>query len=246
MKRIDSALIIPCETPGDKRFQNLTGKHFGRLHVVSLFGHFKSNNNKSIFFWTCRCNCGQTVNVRGHSLKSGVTKSCGCLKREVTSRVGQSQAVHGMTHTPEFHAWTAMKSRCSNPNDPGWVNYGGRGISVDSVWINSFESFYKHIGPRPSPCHSVDRYPDNNGNYKPGNVRWATMKQQKRNTRANYLITHNGETLCSQEWSERIGIPADTLRYRIKIGWSMEKVLTEPLLRMVQYKPRKSKLAQTH
>lgn len=136
------------------------------------------------------------------------------------------------TRPVEYHAWAAMKVRCSNSNCKDWYLYGGRGISVCAKWRTSFEAFFQDVGARPSPTHSLDRYPNANGNYEPGNVRWATRKQQARNwSRRNRLFTHSGESLTLSEWAERLGMSRESLRDRIDGGWPISLALTTPPVR---------------
>jgi hypothetical protein len=113
-------------------------------------------------------------------LKRGWTQSCGCLQKDRA----KDNAKHGKTGSPEYHAWSAMIQRCTNPKTKQYKDYGGRGIRVCQKWKCSFESFYADMGPRPSKAHSIDRK-DNDGNYEPGNCRWATEREQKMNTRQN-------------------------------------------------------------
>lgn len=126
-----------------------------------------------------------------------------------------------------YRAWRFMIKRCTDASSPDWPNYGGRGIRVcDDWWL--FETFLEHVGPRPSDLHSIDRI-DHDGDYEPGNVRWATRKEQNRNKRNNLRWTFNGETATATEWAERIGMHPDTLRRRVVYcGWSIERALTEP------------------
>lgn len=125
----------------------------------------------------CECACGVIRWVYKAALTSGRSKSCGCLKREVASRL---RRIHGRSYTPEYTVWQGMINRCHRPLHPAFRNYGARGISVCDEWRNEFARFFAHIGPRPSNKHSVDRI-DNDGNYEPGNVRWATATQQAQN-----------------------------------------------------------------
>ena len=153
----------------------MIGNRFGRLVVVYRDG--RSGNDAA---WQCRCDCGKTRRVRADHLSSGATTSCGCYRRaNLLSMVTK----HARAGTPEYRAWKGMKTRCTNDREKGWKNYGGRGIRVCDRWLNSFEAFLADVGPRPSPQHSIDRFPDNDGNYEPGNVRWATRKQQSENRR---------------------------------------------------------------
>lgn len=194
---------------------DLTGQTFGSLTVIRRDGFFEHRSQR-VIAWLCRCDCGNNHRARGQRLRSGETDSCGCVPRS-----------HGMTHTPEFHAWTAMKQRCSNPRNEQWDLYGGRGISVCAEWQGSFDAFFAHVGPRPTPDHSIDRI-DDDGNYEPGNVRWATPEIQNRNRgRYNIRLTFRGETRCASEWADRFGLRRGLVYDRIqRLGWSVERALT--------------------
>lgn len=203
---------------------DLRGKQFHRLTVL----HRASQNYKTAAVWVCRCTCGSIVEVVGLALRSGNTKSCGCLRNEKTrQRAVCRNTTHGLSHLPEHEVWEVMKARCSNPSHKSYPDYGGRGITVCPEWAASFESFYNHVGPRPSDNHSIDRV-DNNKGYEPGNVRWATAKQQGRNKRTNHHLTLNGETKTLAEWSEITGIKKNSLSARSRYGWSDERILTTP------------------
>jgi len=130
--------------------------------------------------------------------------------------------------TPEYVAWCNMRKRCNDPTWWAYQFYGGRGIRVASGWEASFSSFLNDVGPRPSEAHSLDRFPDVNGNYEPGNVRWATAKTQARNRRSNHLLTFRGETKCIAEWSDITGLDQVMIVKRIRRGWAPERALTEP------------------
>jgi hypothetical protein len=119
----------------------------------------------------------------------------------------------------------SMMHRCYNPGDAGYPRYGGRGITVCDEW-HDMHAFIAYIGPRPSPQHSLDRYPDNNGPYAPGNVRWSTKREQAQNTRSNHLITFHGDTKPLIEWARAIGIHPASLRTRLERGWPLELALT--------------------
>ena len=130
-----------------------------------------------------RCECGAVVEVDVRAVRSGNTKSCGCLKREVLAERNKALSTHGESHfnmTPEYSSWIAMRRRCLNPNMKAWPNYGGRGITICDR-SSSFENFLADMGRRPEG-HSLDRI-DSNGNYEPANCRWATAKQQGSNRR---------------------------------------------------------------
>lgn len=131
---------------------------------------------------------------------------------------------HGETNSLAYYSWLCMKQRCLNPKDPRYKDYGGRGIKVDLRWMG-FINFRADMGPRPQGT-SLDRFPNKDGNYEPGNCRWATPKQQQRNMRTNRLIEYRGEKLTVMEWAERFGIPRDTLRARIERGWDLDDAMT--------------------
>ena len=125
---------------------------------------------------------------------------------------------------PEYSSWLLMNDRCSNPRNKDYKNYGGRGIEV-CAWWRSFANFLTDMGPRPGPGYSIDRYPNTNGNYESNNCRWATTKQQNRNTRRNHLITFNGKSQCLSAWAEETSLPWDRILWRLNNGWSIERAL---------------------
>lgn len=126
---------------------------------------------------------------------------------------------HGESGAPEYRAWSNMLTRCFNSNCSYFKYYGGRGITVFEEWQTSYEAFLAHVGRRPSPQHSLDRHPDKDGNYEPGNTRWATRKGQQNNTRRNRLVTINGETHTVSEWAALSGIREGTIAHRAREGW---------------------------
>jgi hypothetical protein len=133
---------------------------------------------------------------------------------------------------PERKAWRAMIARCGNPNAVGYGYYGGRGIRVSTEWLgdDGFNRFLAHIGRRPTADHSVDRI-DNDRGYEPGNVRWATEKEQQRNKRSNRLVTHAGKTQCIGAWAEELGVNVYRLRERLMRGWPMDEAINPTLRR---------------
>lgn len=120
-----------------------------------------------------------------------------------------------------YSVWQGMKYRCNNPNAPAYKNYGGRGIKICMRWSNSFHNFLSDMGERPTSKHTLDRI-DNDKGYSPDNCRWATRAEQGRNTRANRLVTYNGQTKPLIEWSEITGVNYGTLRSRLDNGMSLE------------------------
>lgn len=122
-----------------------------------------------------------------------------------------------------------MLDRCLNENSKSFHHYGGRGINVCARWM-AFESFLADMGERPTDKHSIDRYPNNDGDYEPSNCRWATMKDQSRNTRRNVFLEFNGERRCVAEWAEVQGLSVNVLRARLYVcKWPVERALTTPL-----------------
>lgn len=161
----------------------LEGRRFGRLLVVSRAANPR---NKRKSHWLCRCECGTEKIVLGGSLTQGRSRSCGCLNREI---VREMSTTHGAAlagrQSRTYRIWCAMKTRCYNPSVANWPLYGGRGIAVCERWRTSFPMFLRDMGEAP-PGRSIDRK-DNDGNYEPGNCRWATRLEQNRNTRRTRL-----------------------------------------------------------
>lgn len=162
---------------------DLTGQHFGRLTALEIVGRAKNRGCQ----WLCECTCGDHTIVSISSLRSGKTKSCGCLLRDHAREVGHlrlgkaSYLTHGKSGTRTYQAWINMFSRCYNENSPQFKYWGGRGIIVCYRW-RKFENFFADMGEAP-PGLSLDRYPNNDGNYEPTNCRWATSSQQRHNQR---------------------------------------------------------------
>ena len=154
------------------------GKKIG-LWTVLKRSETKPRGHQKPVYWTCQCECGTIKDVQANNLARGVSKSCGCRKSEISRK---NATKHGMRFTKEYHSWYSMIKRCHNKNNKDYYLYGQRGISVCKEWRKSFKAFFDHIGYAPSKDHSLDRI-NNNGNYEPGNVRWATPSQQANNKR---------------------------------------------------------------
>lgn len=191
------------------------GMRFGRLVVIARGPSLKSADSR----WACQCDCGGAAVCFSASLRRGDSASCGCLNRE---RVSAAVATHRMHGTPTYRSWVAMVNRCGDLSN---ARYGGRGIQVCDRWKHSFESFLEDMGVRPSCAHSIDRWPNNDGNYEPSNCRWATDVEQSNNKRSNRLITYNGRTQTIAMWAREIGVRSDTLRFRIVSGRSLSEAL---------------------
>lgn len=127
----------------------------------------------------------------------------------------------------EYRAWARMKRRCLDPRTDGYHRYGGRGITVCPRWLNSFENFLADMGPRPTDQHSLDRV-NNNGNYEPGNCRWATLDMQANNRRANRRLTHNGKSQGVSAWARELGCKPHTITMRLARGWPVALALSMP------------------
>lgn len=175
-----------------RRVIELSGMRFGRLVVVKRHG----TRGKGAA-WECQCNCGMTKILRSYSLRRGSVQSCGCLQRELASAKSKT---HGQSHSPEYNAWHSMKGRCERPSYHHFKDYGGRGIRVCERWLHDFPAFLADMGPRPSATHSLDRI-DVNGNYEPGNCRWATPEEQASNKRLRYTA-HDWFDVLSRDWPE--------------------------------------------
>lgn len=153
----------------------LSGNRFGKL-VVLKYSHSKPRKNGGgITFWKCICDCGKFHTCRGQDLKSGKTKACGCLKGSVLK--------HGLSGTKLYSVWKTMIQRCENKSTEHFKYYGGRGIKVCREWHNSSVFFKWALSSGYRVGITLDRFPNNDGNYEPGNCRWATMKEQSNNRR---------------------------------------------------------------
>jgi hypothetical protein len=197
------------------------GARYGRLTVIEEAPGVGTGPSSS-----CRCACGAIVTVLNNFLVWGRTLSCGCLKREATVRMGERNRTHGRTGSAEYRAWRGLRDRCTKPRVKNYKDYGGRGITVCPEW-SSFERFYADMGPRPSPRHSLDRI-DNDGPYSAENCRWAMPVEQLRNRRTTRRLTYRGQTMTIAAWAGVVGLPWRVIADRVRLGWPLERALTEP------------------
>lgn len=208
---------------------NYIGEKYGRLTVLrALKPEERQSKNKK---WLCRCECGNEVQANISRLKCGNTKSCGCLQREHITALNYK---HGKWKTPLFNIWIRMRNRCYLENTKDYINYGGRGITVCPEWKDDFETFERWaLENGYQKGLSIDRK-NVDGNYDPSNCRWATIKEQNNNKRDNHYITFNGKTQSMQMWADETGISSQSIKYRLKHGWSITDTLTIPNLRKGQ------------
>lgn len=176
--------------------------------------------------WICRCDCGQeSVIVAGGSLKKGVSKSCGCLRKKLTAKKFRT---HGRSSSRTYSIWHGMIRRCDDPRRQEYKNYGGRGITVCESWY-SFNQFLADMGEAPKGM-SIDRI-NNDSGYSKDNCRWADKKTQANNTRKNHLITIDGVTKNIRQWEVDRGFAPGTISWRIYEGWDAERAVTTPINR---------------
>lgn len=195
------------------RVKDLAGQRYGRLTVLERAPTRTEPRGYRLTMWRCICDCGNAVIVWASKLSEGATKSCGCLARE---RNVEAHTRHGHAsdrrRTREYKAWEGAKGRCHREKDPGFKNYGARGIRMCDRWRESFEAFLEDMGLCPRD-HSIERI-DVNGNYEPANCRWANLVEQHSNRRDNRFIEVGGERVTLAQASRRLGVPRHRLESR--------------------------------
>ena len=192
------------------------GQVFGRWTVIASAPAGQHGRSR----WWCRCQCGAVIDVAGASLNYGISRAC----RKCANRT------HDASLTPEYRIWVGMRTRCYDKKHKKYKHYGGRGIGVATCWRDDFATWFAHVGPRPSPQHTLERI-DNDKDYEPGNVRWATRREQARNTSQNRWITFRGETRILMDWAVQFGLTFGCLCNRLNHGWPIEQALTEPVFK---------------
>lgn len=193
------------------------GTKFGRLTLVEIVRNAATGRT----LWRCGCECGSSKLYAATKVANGATSGCGCGRGSLSLR-------HGMSGTATHKSWIGMRFRCS-PRCPKDIahRYYGRGIRVCARW-ESFENFLADMGEAP-PGLEIDRWPDNDGNYEPGNCRWATTRQNTNNRCITKLLSFQGLTFSLAHWAVFTGIGRRTLWHRIfKRGWDIERALTTP------------------
>lgn len=199
------------------RYKDLVNQKFGRLTAL-----YKLHNNHTKYaVWLCVCDCGNLKEVKSDALRTGNTKSCGCLNIDIHSR-------HKLSRSRIYYIWCHIKARCTNKNNKDYQNYGARGITICDSWTTDFLTFHDWtINNGYQDNLTIDRI-NVDGNYEPENCRWATLKEQCRNKRNNRNITINGETHCLKEWCEILNLNYNTARTRLyHLKWPIENVLKQ-------------------
>lgn len=207
---------------------------------LTFIGNYRIINKKgvNISYVDVKCQCGTILTVKLTSLKSGRKKSCGCLVKEISKK---RWFKNGKSKTKEYRAWIGMIKRCYDPKYKLYHRYGGRGISVCDRWRNSLNYFILDMGNCPKDKTSIDRYPNNNGNYEPANCRWATDKEQGNNRCSNRVYEINGISKNINQWCELYKIDYKLVHARLfKCNWPILKALTMPIADS-KFKPKNDK-----
>lgn len=201
--------------------KNLLGERYGRLVVIAQGGKNKNGNAR----WLCQCDCGSTKVVASYDLRSGNTRSCGCIKQEQRHVLTKT---HGESGSPLYKLWAGILIRCNPEKSDKYPDYAGRGISVCDEW-KKYENFREWaLSHGYQKGLTIDRI-DVNGNYSPGNCRFVTYKVQENNRRNNRLLVFRGKTQTMAQWADELGIPYKCLEHRINRGWNVADALTTPV-----------------
>jgi hypothetical protein len=191
------------------------GKQSGRLTVVKRAENSKNGKAR----WDCACECGNYVTVSSQGLQTGVSRSCGCLKRQLCATVSRT---HGQKGTRTYARWTAMKRRVADERK----GYATRGITVCNRWKYSYVAFLRDMGECPSDAHTLERL-DNNVGYQPPNCIWATRTQQARNRRTSRCVDFHGARITVAEFAERLGVKSSLIYSRLNAGFGVDEIIAE-------------------
>lgn len=191
-------------------------KKYGRLTVIRA-----ERNARGVMKWRCLCECGSTPLVDGTALRTGQSSCRKCSKARLRHGHAPKSSRGG---SKEFRAWRSMRQRCYQETQHNYHRYGGRGIRVCERWLECFENFLADMGTAPSPCHSIDRI-DNDGDYEPGNCRWATSREQQRNRCNSRLLTFGGVTQTMAQWADQTGLSYAAIKCRLRRGRTVEEAL---------------------
>lgn len=209
------AVRKPTRVIDKRKVKDIGGMKFGKLTAIRLDEENPSRHVK----WVCQCECGVQKSIEGYHLRAGKSKSCGCAHGAL--KHGQSRA---KSRSRAYMSWVAMKSRCYDTKHEAYGRYGGRGITVCDRWLESFENFYADMGDRPEGM-SLDRFPNSDGNYEPGNCRWTTQIEQSRNRSGNHFVEVDGQTKTLAEWCAIYDQPYTRVRARLQRGWEPKTAL---------------------
>jgi hypothetical protein len=204
---------------------DMVGIESGRLTVISEACETKGGR----VTWLCKCLCGNMINVTGKQIRSGRTKSCGCLRKDTIRSISET---HGHSKTRTYKIWTGMIQRCTNDKVKCYDRYGGSGVLVCDRWLSSFDSFLFDMGHAPQGMQ-IDRI-NYMGNYEPSNCKWSSRIEQARNKKNNRIIELSGEKLCVAEWADRLDVHPDRIHNRLRKGWDEERAITEPVIKITQ------------
>lgn len=203
-----------------------SGTKFGKLTVLNI--DHKGTDRR--YYYHCLCDCGNECVVRSNALTTGNTKSCGCLIKDSRNKK------HGLKNTRLYRIWSGMKNRCKDHNNPSFIRYGGKGVTICKEWEDFIVFYDWSMNNGYSDNLSIDRI-DVNGNYEPQNCRWATPKEQSDNKGCNIIIELNGKKQDLQQWCDELGFKRSTINTRVRMcGWSYEKALTTPVRKHKNYR----------
>lgn len=223
-KHVDCGCVL-------KKYQDITGLKSGRLTAIKIV----EKNKRGYNIWLCQCECGNTSKVVASALRAQEIKSCGCLKREITSL---TKTKHHQSGTPLYSVWLGMKDRCYNPRCKAYKHYGARGITICEEWLGdkgSTNFFNWALSNGYEKGLELDRIDVDKG-YSPDNCRWVTFLVQSNNKRTTRFITYNGETKSLADWCRYYSMPYDAVHQRLSNKWTFERAITTPVKRIAKHR----------